>query len=123
MSLGAFLAGVLLADSEFRQELEADVEPFKGLLLGLFFMAVGMSANLHLLVVHPLTVLGVTIGFMLSKALILYALTGSAGAGNQEAQRVGVLLAQGGEFAFVLFTAAQTGGILAGETTQFLVRA
>src|SRR5258706_9244797 len=58
MSLGAFLAGVLLADSEFRHELEADVEPFKGLLLGLFFMAVGMSANLALFVADPLMVLG-----------------------------------------------------------------
>jgi len=123
MSLGAFLAGVLLADSEFRHELEADVEPFKGLLLGLFFMAVGMSANLDLFAAHPLPVLGVAIGLMLLKAVLLYAVARVARTGNEDAQRIAVLLAQGGEFAFVLFTAAQTVGILAGETAQFLVLA
>ena len=123
MSLGAFLAGVLLADSEFRHELEADVEPFKGLLLGLFFMAVGMSANLAYFAAHPLSVLGVAIGLMLVKALLLWAITGATGIGNEDARRIAVLLAQGGEFAFVLFTAAQTAGILAGETAQFLVLA
>ena len=123
MSLGAFLAGVLLADSEFRHELEANVEPFKGLLLGLFFMAVGMSANLAYLVGHPFSVLGVAIGLMLLKATLLWAITGATGIGNEDARRIAVLLAQGGEFAFVLFTAAQTAGILAGETAQFLVLA
>jgi glutathione-regulated potassium-efflux system ancillary protein KefC/glutathione-regulated potassium-efflux system protein KefB len=123
MSLGAFLAGVLLADSEFRHELEADVEPFKGLLLGLFFMAVGMSANLELFVAHPLVVLGVASGLMLVKTLIIYGVARIAGSDNEEAQRVAVLLAQGGEFAFVLFMAAQTEGILTGETAQFLVLA
>jgi len=123
MSLGAFLAGVLLADSEFRHELEADVEPFKGLLLGLFFMAVGMSANLAYFAAHPLPVLGVAIGLMLVKALLLWAITGATGIGNEDARRIAVLLAHGGEFAFVLFTAAQTAGILAGETAQFLVLA
>jgi monovalent cation:proton antiporter-2 (CPA2) family protein len=123
MSLGAFLAGVLLADSEFRHELEADVEPFKGLLLGLFFMAVGMSANLVYFAAHPLPVLGVAIGLMLLKALLLWAITGATGIGNEDARRIAVLLAQGGEFAFVLFTAAQTAGILGGETAQFLVLA
>jgi len=123
MSLGAFLAGVLLADSEFRHELEADVEPFKGLLLGLFFMAVGMSANLAYFAAHPLPVLGAAIGLMLVKALLLWAITGTTGIGNEDARRIAVLLAQGGEFAFVLFTAAQTAGILAGETAQFLVLA
>ncbi|MEO8344657.1 MAG: monovalent cation:proton antiporter-2 (CPA2) family protein [Betaproteobacteria bacterium] len=123
MSLGAFLAGVLLADSEFRHELEANVEPFKGLLLGLFFMAVGMSANLAYFIAHPLPVLGVAIGLMLVKAALLYAVTRLAGTDNDEAQRIAVLLAQGGEFAFVLFTAAQTTGILTGETAEFLVLA
>jgi len=123
MSLGAFLAGVLLADSEFRHELEADVEPFKGLLLGLFFMAVGMSANLALLEAHPIPVLGVALGLMLLKGVVLHAVARVAGNGNEDAQRIAILLAQGGEFAFVLFTAAQTVGILAGETAQFLVLA
>lgn len=123
MSLGAFLAGVLLADSEFRHELEADVDPFKGLLLGLFFMAVGMSANLTLLAAHPFAVLGVTVGLMVLKTLVLYVVARVAGSGNEEAQRIAVLLAQGGEFAFVLFTAAQSDRILVGETAQFLVLA
>jgi len=121
MSLGAFLAGVLLADSEFRHELEADVEPFKGLLLGLFFMAVGMSANLAYLAAHPLPVLAAAVGLMLAKAALLWAITGATGTRNEDAQRIAVLLAQGGEFAFVLFTAAQATGILRGETAQFLV--
>jgi voltage-gated potassium channel Kch len=123
MSLGAFLAGVLLADSEFRHELEADVEPFKGLLLGLFFMAVGMSANLALFMLHPFTVLGVAFGLMVLKALIMYGLARGSGTGNEEAQRIAILIAQGGEFAFVLFVAAQSAGILGGETADFLVLA
>ena len=121
MSLGAFLAGVLLADSEFRHELEANVEPFKGLLLGLFFMAVGMSANLAYFVAHPFWVLGIAIALMLLKALLLWAISGATRTGNEDAQRIAVLLAQGGEFSFVLFTAAQATGILSGETAEFLV--
>lgn len=123
MSLGAFLAGVLLADSEFRHELEADVEPFKGLLLGLFFMAVGMSANLALFMLHPFTVLGVAFGLMVLKALVMYGLARGSGTGNEEGQRIAVLIAQGGEFAFVLFVAAQSAGILVGATADFLVLA
>ncbi len=123
MSLGAFLAGVLLADSEFRHELEADVEPFKGMLLGLFFMAVGMSANLDLFSVRPLAVLGVAIGLLLVKTVLLYGLARGSGTDNEDAQRIAVLLAQGGEFAFVLFLAARTEGILPAETAQFLVLA
>jgi voltage-gated potassium channel Kch len=123
MSLGAFLAGVLLADSEFRHELEADVEPFKGLLLGLFFMAVGMSANLALFVSRPFAVLGLVLGLMVLKALLMYGLARVSGKGSEEGQRVGVLIAQGGEFAFVLFVAAQAADILPRETTDFLVLA
>jgi len=123
MSLGAFLAGVLLADSEFRHELEADVEPFKGLLLGLFFMAVGMSANLALFVSHPFAVLGVVLGLMVLKALLMYGLARVSGTGSEDAQRTAVLIAQGGEFAFVLFVAAQGAAILPSETAAFLVLA
>jgi monovalent cation:proton antiporter-2 (CPA2) family protein len=123
MSLGAFLAGVLLADSEFRHELEADVEPFKGLLLGLFFMAVGMNANLALFVSHPFTVLGVALGLMVLKTLLMYGLARVSGTGGRDAQRVAVLIAQGGEFAFVLFVAAQAADILPGATASFLVLA
>ncbi|MEP6942152.1 MAG: monovalent cation:proton antiporter-2 (CPA2) family protein [Betaproteobacteria bacterium] len=123
MSLGAFLAGVLLADSEFRHELEADVEPFKGLLLGLFFMAVGMSANLTLFLSHPFAVLGVALGLMTIKTLVMYAIARVSGAGSESSQRIAVLIAQGGEFAFVLFVAAQSAGILSEQTSQFLVLA
>ena len=122
-SLGAFLAGVLLADSEFRHELEADIEPFKGLLLGLFFIVVGMSANLGLLISEPLTLLGVTGGLMLIKLLavaLLGRLTHHKGA---SAWRLGFTLPAGGEFAFVLFTLATRQHVLDTETADMLILA
>lgn len=106
MALGAFLAGVLLADSEFRHELEADIEPFKGLLLGLFFIAVGMSANLGLLAERPLLLLGLTLGLLLVKLLAIYALGRATRHGGDSSWRLGFSMASGGEFAFVLFTLA-----------------
>ena len=121
MSLGAFLAGVLLADSEFRHELEADIEPFKGLLLGLFFMSVGMSANLTLLLSQPLTLVALGVGLMAIKFAVMYAVARATGAANETAQRVGVALAQGGEFAFVLFATAGTFGIIDAPTAEVLV--
>ncbi len=121
MSLGAFLAGVLLADSEFRHELEADIEPFKGLLLGLFFMAVGMSANLGLFAAQPLTVLGLALLLIVVKLAALFALARIAGTAKESALRLAVALAQGGEFAFVLFSAAGGFGILQEQTVQMLV--
>ncbi|WP_313952606.1 monovalent cation:proton antiporter-2 (CPA2) family protein [Accumulibacter sp.] len=123
MSLGAFLAGVLLADSEFRHELEADIEPFKGLLLGLFFMAVGMSANLGLLWHTPLLVLAIGLALMVTKFAVLYAIAKLIRAPEDSAQRLAVSLAQGGEFAFVLFSAAATLGVLERETSELLVMA
>ncbi len=123
MSLGAFLAGVLLADSEFRHELEADIEPFKGLLLGLFFMAVGMSANLGLLKTIPLLVCGLALGLMLAKFAVMYAIGKIMRAPEDSAQRLAVSLAQGGEFAFVLFSAAAALGVLNQATTELLVMA
>jgi glutathione-regulated potassium-efflux system ancillary protein KefC/glutathione-regulated potassium-efflux system protein KefB len=121
MALGAFLAGVLLADSEFRHELEADIEPFKGLLLGLFFMAVGMSANLGLLIQAPSIILALALGLMAVKGALMYALARAGGAPNETAQRLAVALAQGGEFAFVLFTAASALGVFDRATSQLLV--
>ena len=121
MSLGAFLAGVLVADSEFRHELEADIEPFKGLLLGLFFIAVGMSANLTLVWSAPLTVFGLALGLMLAKFVVMYAIARAIGAPNETAQRLAVALAQGGEFAFVLFGAAAGLGVLDLATSQLLI--
>ena len=123
MSLGAFLAGLMLADSEFRHELEADIAPFKGLLLGLFFMTVGMGANLTLLRHEPLTILSVAAGFMLVKAAVVYGIARAAKMPGDESQRLAVALAQGGEFAFVLFGAAATLGILDRAVEQMLVMA
>jgi glutathione-regulated potassium-efflux system protein KefB len=122
-SLGAFLAGVLVADSEFRHELEADIEPFKGLLLGLFFIAVGMSANLGLLGREPLLVLGLALGLMAVKFAIMALASRAMGAPWASALGVGDALAQGGEFAFVLFGAAAGIGVLAGRTSELLVLA
>jgi glutathione-regulated potassium-efflux system protein KefB len=123
MSLGAFLAGVLLADSEFRHELEADIEPFKGLLLGLFFMAVGMSANLTLMWTAPLTLFGLALAMMLVKFAVMYLISRATGTDNNTAQRLAVALAQGGEFAFVLFAAATGLGVFGLETSQMLIMA
>jgi glutathione-regulated potassium-efflux system protein KefB len=104
MALGAFLAGLLLADSEYRHELEAQIEPFKGLLLGLFFMSVGMGANLDLLFSAPLAVLGMTLLLISVKLPLLYLVGSLAGGLNRlSAVRLGVVLAAGGEFAFVVF--------------------
>jgi monovalent cation:proton antiporter-2 (CPA2) family protein len=123
MSLGAFLAGVLLADSEFRHELEADIEPFKGLLLGLFFIAVGMSANLALVLSEPLVLFGLALAMMLIKFSVMYAISRATGTANNTAQRLAVALAQGGEFAFVLFAAATGLGVFDLATSQLLIMA
>jgi len=107
MVLGAFMAGMLLADSEFRHELEADIAPFKGLLLGLFFIAVGMSVDLGLLMKQPAVIVMIVIALMLVKALVLFPIGRFFGiCGKTEARNLAVLLAQGGEFAFVLFAIA-----------------
>ncbi|VVP80511.1 Glutathione-regulated potassium-efflux system protein KefC [Pseudomonas fluorescens] len=104
MALGAFLAGLLLADSEYRHELEAQIEPFKGLLLGLFFMSVGMGANLSLLLHEPIVVLGLTVLLIAVKFPLLFVLGRLAGGLNSvSAIRLGIVLAAGGEFAFVVF--------------------
>jgi monovalent cation:proton antiporter-2 (CPA2) family protein len=122
-SLGAFIAGVLLADSEFRHELEADLEPFKGLLLGLFFISVGMSANLGLLRSEPMTLLAVTAGFLAIKILAISALGKLAGFRQGAAGRLGFALPTGGDFAFVLFTLAARERLLDAATADLLVLA
>jgi glutathione-regulated potassium-efflux system ancillary protein KefC/glutathione-regulated potassium-efflux system protein KefB len=123
MSLGAFLAGVLLADSEFRHELEADIEPFKGLLLGLFFIVVGMSANLGLFLSQPLKLLGITLGLMLIKLLAVASIGRLTNHKGMSAWRLGFTLPAGGEFAFVLFTLATRQQILDSETADLLILA
>jgi glutathione-regulated potassium-efflux system protein KefB len=106
MSLGAFLAGVLLADSEYRHEIEARIDPFKGLLLGLFFMGVGMTANIRLVVDEPILVAAILGGLLISKGLILFAVGRLAGEDARSSLKLAGVLAQGGEFAFVVFTLA-----------------
>jgi glutathione-regulated potassium-efflux system ancillary protein KefC len=119
MALGAFLAGVMLADSEYRHELELDIEPFKGLLLGLFFIAVGMSVDLSLFLRSPLLVLGLALALVFVKMLILFPIAQGFGYCNRaDAGLFAVALSQAGEFAFVLFTAA--GSLLSQEVTAVL---
>jgi glutathione-regulated potassium-efflux system ancillary protein KefC/glutathione-regulated potassium-efflux system protein KefB len=122
-TLGAFFAGVLLADSEFRHELEADIEPFKGLLLGLFFISVGMAANLGLVRSEPLLLLAVTAGFLVVKTLAITALGKLARMRGDSALRLGFALPTGGEFAFVLFTLAARGKLLDAATSDLLILA
>ncbi|MFI8479768.1 monovalent cation:proton antiporter-2 (CPA2) family protein [Pseudomonas sp. NPDC078700] len=113
MALGAFLAGLLLADSEYRHELESQIEPFKGLLLGLFFISVGMSADISLLITQPLKVIGLTLTLILLKMPVLL-LVGKfiGGINKQSALRLAIVLAAGGEFAFVVFKMAGQQGML-----------
>ncbi len=120
MALGAFLAGVLLAESSFRHTLEADIEPFRSLLMGLFFVAVGMSLNIALVMEHWMSVAaGVSI-VMAVKGSYLWALSRSTGSPNSDALRIAVTLPQGGEFAFVLFTAAIGNSLLDYQTANLL---
>jgi len=106
-ALGAFVAGVMLADSPYRHELEADVEPFRSILLGLFFLAVGMMLDLHAIAARPLFVVGIAMAVIVTKSVIVFALAMAARMAWRNALALGLLLSQGGEFGFVLFTQAQ----------------
>ncbi len=119
-SLGAFIAGALLAESSYRHQLEADIQPFEGLLLGMFFTAVGMSLNLALLLSQPLLILGLTVGLMAVKALILFGLGRWQGLDAQPARRLALALSQGGEFAFVLLSVGQAAGVLGQSPAELL---
>ncbi len=120
MALGAFIAGVMLADSEFRHQLEADIEPFRGLLLGLFFMAVGMSVDWRLVFENLLVVVLAVVAVMLVKGLLLYLLARAFGVGRSEGLSIGSTLCQGGEFAFVLFSAAAAGAVFTSELANLV---
>lgn len=120
-ALGAFLAGVLLADSEYRHELEANIEPFKGLLLGLFFVAVGMSADLGLIATRPLPILGLTLGLVAIKAAVLLVVGRLFRLPGDARPLLAIALSQGGEFAFVLFGVAGAAGLLPQATRDLLV--
>jgi glutathione-regulated potassium-efflux system protein KefB len=119
-SLGAFIAGVLLADSDYRHEIVADIAPFEGLLLGLFFTAIGMSLNLGLIIENPLSVLGIVAGLLIAKALVLYLLGRRAGLESRPARRLALVISQGGEFAFALFTAGLSAGVLERPVSELL---
>jgi glutathione-regulated potassium-efflux system protein KefB len=112
MGLGAFLAGVLLADSEFRHELESHIEPFKGLLLGLFFIAVGMTIDLKVITQGPLVVLAGVLGLLSIKAAVLFAVGRLAGLDGRAAAQLAAIMSMGGEFAFVILAEAFKAGLL-----------
>ena len=121
MALGAFLAGVLLAESEYRHELEADIEPFKGLLLGLFFIAVGMSVDLDLVVSAPLTVLGLVAGLVALKGVAVLLLARVARMSWGSSGPLAIALAQGGEFAFVILGVGTGFALLDRGTADLLI--
>ncbi|WP_224703144.1 monovalent cation:proton antiporter-2 (CPA2) family protein [Devosia aquimaris] len=116
MAMGAFLAGVLLSTSTFRHQLEADVEPFRGILLGLFFLAVGMSLNLTTVAGSWQIIALSVVTYMAVKAAAIYAIARALKASHAEALERAVLMGQGGEFAFVLYTTAASAGIIDGPT-------
>lgn len=121
MALGAFVAGVLLAESEFRHELEIAIEPFKGLLLGLFFIAVGMAVDLGLLLKYPLQIMLAVCALVCIKGGLLYLLARLFGTRPKARSSMAAILSQGGEFAFVIFTAAQAQSLLEPAQSSFLL--
>ncbi|WP_088279250.1 glutathione-regulated potassium-efflux system protein KefC [Ideonella sp. A 288] len=123
MALGAFLAGVLLAESEYRRALETDLAPFKGLLLGLFFIAVGMSIDFAVVLQRPGLIAAVVAGFLLVKAAVLWGMARAMPLPLVERPVFIVLLAQGGEFGFVVFQTGQQAGVISAATASFLVAA
>lgn len=121
MALGAFLAGVLLADSEYRHALETDIEPFKGLLLGLFFIAVGMSLNVGVVIREPVAIALLVLGLIAVKLAILFGLGRFFGLSNPSARNLGVTISQGGEFAFIILTVAVSGQVIQREPADLLI--
>jgi len=123
MALGAFLAGVLLAESEYRRELETNIEPFKGLLLGLFFIAVGMSIDFGVLYDSPALMAAIVLGFLVFKCLLICTLATQMELPIQDRPVFTLLLAQGGEFAFVVFQAAAGARVFEPQTASLLIGA
>lgn len=120
-ALGAFLAGLLIAETEFKPQVEADIMPFKGLLLGLFFMSVGMSLNIEMLVAKFVDIIGITIALMALKSIVVIGLCYVFHFSMSTAIHVGLLLSQGGEFSFVLFSLAGNNGVIGAELSQTLL--
>lgn len=123
MALGAFLAGVLLAESEYRRELETDIEPFKGLLLGLFFIAIGMTIDFAVVAQRPFLVAAIVVGFLAAKALVLWGMARFMDIPGPERPLFIVLLAQGGEVGFVVLQTATGARVMDGPTSSLLVAA
>jgi len=121
MALGAFLAGLLLAETEFRHEIEVDIEPFKGLLLGLFFMSVGMAIDFRAVAQEPLWLAASVIGLFLTKSVITTGLCLAFGVPRHTAAEAGLLLGQAGEFAFVVVGIATMRGLVAEDAAQFML--
>ena len=115
MAMGAFLAGVLLAESAFRHQIEADIEPFRGILLGLFFIGVGMSLDMKVVIENWQSILVLVVLLMTGKAISIYASARLTKANHRVALERALLMAQGGEFAFVLYSAATIAGLIPGE--------
>jgi CPA2 family monovalent cation:H+ antiporter-2 len=118
MAIGAFIAGLLLAETEYRHEVEVTIEPFKGLLLGLFFVSVGIGLDLSRLAAHPALILGLALGLMLVKAVVLFATARGFGLKTPVAGETALALAAGGEFAFVIVNAAMASGAVAPDVGQ-----
>ena len=118
MALGAFIAGLLLAETEFRREIEVTIEPFKGLLLGLFFVSVGAEIDLALALERPLAVFGALAAFVALKGVSLYPLARAFGAAPATARELALALGPGGEFAFVLIAAGLSGGLVGAESAR-----
>ena len=117
-ALGAFIAGVMLADSPYRHELEADIDPFRSILLGMFFVAIGMMLDLDVIAGNPGFVIGMALALIAAKAAVLFGLARLFGVANRPALKLGLLLSQGGEFAFVLFGGAQAAGLIEPEAAS-----
>ncbi|MDB5686628.1 MAG: sodium/hydrogen exchanger [Rhizorhabdus sp.] len=117
-ALGAFIAGVMLADSPYRHELEADVEPFRTILLGLFFLAVGMLLDLHVIAERPLFVIGMALAVVATKATVMFGIAKLFRVNNRSALAFALLLSQGGEFGFVLFAQAKNALLIAPEAAS-----
>ncbi len=123
MAMGAFAAGVMLSESTFRHQLEADIEPFRGILLGLFFMGVGMSLDIPLVLADWPLILGGVLAYMLFKGIGIYAVARVTKSSHGDALQRTALMAQGGEFAFVLYSAAATAGIVEASINAILTAA
>ena len=117
-ALGAFVAGVVLAESPYRNEIESDVEPFRSILLGLFFLTVGMLLDLHLIAQRPLLVIGIAAGVIVTKAILISGLTRIFGCSGKLSIRLGLLLSQAGEFGFVLFAQATAAMLITREAAS-----